>query len=455
MANKLFGTDGIRGKSNVYPITSEVVLKLAQAVAIKLRSGSHRNKVVIGKDTRLSGYMLEPALVSGFISMGIDVVLVGPMPTPAIAMLTTSLRADLGVMISASHNKYEDNGIKLFAADGYKLSDSVQEEIEELMSQDLTKYLVPSSELGRAKRLDDEHGRYIEYLKNTLPRGMKLDGLKVVVDCANGAAYKVAPMVLYELGAEVIVINANPNGSNINRNCGATFTGHLQDTVIRNNADIGIALDGDADRLIICDEQGRVVDGDQIMGMIARSWKETGQLKGDGIAATVMSNLGLETFLEDIGIKLHRTAVGDRYVLEHMRENDLNIGGEQSGHIIFKDYSTSGDGLMAALQVLKVIVETVGKQPVSEICNVFEAVPQTLRSIRYESIIHIDDNPFKREIAKADKALKGRGRVLVRKSGTEPVIRIMAEGHDKELVKTVVEGLCNFVELCDKNKVKK
>ncbi len=455
MAKKLFGTDGVRGKSNEYPITSDVMLKLAQAVAIKLRNGEHRNKVVIGKDTRLSGYMIEPALVSGFTSMGMDVILVGPMPTPAIAMLTTSLRADLGVMISASHNKYEDNGIKLFGADGFKLSDEMQTEIEELMEEDLTDYLISSSGLGSAKRLEDEHGRYVQHLKNTFPKGMRLEGLKVVVDCANGAAYKVAPMVLYELGAEVISINDNPNGSNINRNCGATHTENLQEAVIKHGADIGIALDGDADRLIVCDEQGHVIDGDQIMGLVARSWKESGQLKGDGIAATVMSNLGLETFLEEIGLKLHRTAVGDRYVLEHMREAGLNIGGEQSGHIIFSDYSTSGDGLMAALQVLKVVVDNAGEKPVSELCKVFAPVPQKLKSIRYRNRVQIDTKPFKQAIAKADKALDGKGRVLVRKSGTEPVIRIMAEGHNEKIVKTVVDDLCNFVELCDEQKVKK
>jgi phosphoglucosamine mutase len=443
MTRKLFGTDGIRGKANMAPITAETALQVAMATALLLRRGAHRHKVVIGKDTRLSGYMLEPALVAGFTSMGMDVVLVGPMPTPAVAMLTRSLRADLGVVISASHNGYQDNGIKLFGADGYKLSDDLESQIEQLMQQSMTHRLVPSAELGRASRLEDEKGRYIEYVKNTFPKGMRLEGLKIVVDCAHGAAYKVAPRILYELGAEVVSIGVAPDGTNINKNCGATFPSLLQETVVKEKADLGIALDGDADRLILCDEKGRIVDGDQIMALIARSWQKSGQLKGGGVVATVMSNLGFERFLKGIGLDLKRMPVGDRYVVDHMRSNNFNIGGEQSGHIILGDYSTTGDGLIAALQVLAVIRQA--DKPVSEVCTVFKPVPQLLMNVKYQSPALLESAAMQDAIHKAEARMGSNGRLLVRKSGTEPLIRIMAEGDDEKLVKSVVEDLCAFV----------
>jgi phosphoglucosamine mutase len=449
MTRKLFGTDGIRGKANVAPITAETALQVAMATAVQLRRGNHRHKVVIGKDTRLSGYMLEPALTAGFISMGMDVVLVGPLPTPAVAMLTRSLRADLGVMISASHNGYQDNGIKLFGADGFKLSDDVELQIERLMEKPLTKELAPSPELGRASRLDDASGRYIEYVKNTFPKGMRLEGLKIVVDCAHGAAYKVAPRIFYELGAEVVAIGVQPDGTNINAACGATAPALLQEAVVKHGADIGFALDGDADRLILCDEKGQVVDGDQIMALIARSWQQGGQLKGGGIVSTVMSNLGLERFLKTMALSLKRMPVGDRYVVDHMRTNNYNIGGEQSGHIILGDYSTTGDGLIAALQVLAVVVRQAGK-PVSEICRVFTPVPQLLRNVRYQNHVLLEGKPMCDAIQKAEAKMGENGRILVRKSGTEPLIRVMAEGDDEKLVKAVVQELCDFVELQDK-----
>jgi phosphoglucosamine mutase len=451
MTRKLFGTDGIRGKANVAPITAEVALQVAMATAIQLRRGDHRHKVVIGKDTRLSGYMLEPAMVAGFISMGMDVILVGPLPTPAIAMLTRSLRADLGVMLSASHNAYEDNGIKLFGADGYKLSDDVEAQIESLMHPSLKWELAPSSDMGRAQRLEDESGRYIEYVKNTFPQDLQLDGLKIVIDCAHGAAYKVAPKVLYELGAEVIAIGVQPNGTNINKECGATATQLMQETVIREKADIGIALDGDADRLILCDEKGRVVDGDQIMALIAKSWNDSGRLKGGGIVATVMSNLGLERFLKTQGLDLKRMPVGDRYVVDHMRGNHFNIGGEQSGHIILGDYSTTGDGLMAALQVLSVI--KTSHRPVSDICSMFKPVPQILKNIRYQSPAVLESIEMVNALSAAEEKMGTSGRILVRKSGTEPLIRVMAEGDDEIMVKAVVQELCDTVESLDKQAI--
>ncbi|MBI3441958.1 MAG: phosphoglucosamine mutase [Proteobacteria bacterium] len=446
MTRKLFGTDGIRGKANVAPITAETALQVAMATAVQLRRGNHRHKVLIGKDTRLSGYMLEPAMTSGFVSMGMDVVLVGPMPTPAVAMLTRSLRADLGVMISASHNGYQDNGIKLFGADGYKLSDDVELQIERLMDTPLTEELVPSQDMGRASRLDDEKGRYIEYVKNTFPKGMRLDGLKIVVDCAHGAAYKVAPRIFYELGAEVVAIGVQPDGTNINKDCGAMASQLLQDAVVKNRANIGFALDGDADRLVLCDEKGQVIDGDQIMALIARSWQQSGQLKGGGIVSTVMSNLGMERFLKGLNLDLKRMPVGDRYVVDHMRTNNYNVGGEQSGHIILGDYSTTGDGLIAALQILAVVISQ-NKKPVSEICRVFTPVPQLLKNVRYESAISLDSPPMLDALHKAEKKIGKEGRILIRQSGTEPLIRVMAEGDDENLVKTVVQELCDFVEL--------
>ena len=440
MTRKYFGTDGIRGRANSYPMTAEVALKLGMAAALQFRRGDHRHRVVIGKDTRLSGYMIEPALTSGFISMGMDVVLVGPMPTPAVAMLTRSLRADLGVMISASHNPYEDNGIKLFGPDGYKLSDAVEAEIEAKMDGDLAMQLEPASMLGRARRLDDARGRYTEYVKQTFPRGLRLDGLKVAIDCANGAAYKAAPEVLWELGAEIMPIGVTPDGTNINKECGSTHLDALQTHTVASGADIGLALDGDADRLIVCDENGRIIDGDQIMALIAEDWHLTGRLKGGGVVATVMSNLGLERFFNELGLSLKRARVGDRYVVEMMRAEAYNLGGEQSGHLIFDDYATTGDGLIAALQVLAVLVGS-GKKA-SEVCNKFEALPQILKNVRYSGGSPLETASVKSIIADAEQRLDGNGRLLIRKSGTEPLIRVMAEGEDLVVVEMIVDGIC-------------
>lgn len=447
MTRKLFGTDGIRGKANTDPITAATALNVAMATAIQLRRGTHRNKVVIGKDTRLSGYMLEPALAAGFTSMGMDVILLGPLPTPAVAMLTRSLRADLGVMISASHNPFEDNGIKLFGADGYKLSDDIEAAIEARMKLSMTSDLAASADLGRAKRLDDAIGRYIEHVKNTFPKGVNLEGLKIVVDCANGAAYKIAPQVLYELGAEVISIGVEPNGININKNCGATATAMLQESVVKHGADVGVALDGDADRLILVDEEGHVVDGDQIMALIATSMQQKRQLKSGGVVATVMSNLGLERYLKTLSLNLKRMPVGDRYVVDHMRANGYNIGGEQSGHLILGDHSTTGDGLVAALQVLAVLKEKGG--PISDIARVFKPVPQLLKNIRYQNKVSLDDVMIQNAIFAAEKQFNGEGRVLVRKSGTEPLIRVMAEGDDSALVQSVVTDICDAILAVD------
>ena len=366
---KYFGTDGIRGKANTHPMTAEVALKVAMAAGLMFRNGHHRSRVVIGKDTRLSGYMLENAMVAGFTSVGLEVFLLGPMPTPAVAMLTRSLRADLGVMISASHNPFADNGIKFFGPDGFKLSDEIELEIERLVDSDLTPRLASADQLGRAKRIDGVHDRYIEFAKRTLPRDMSLEGLRIVVDCANGAAYKVAPAVLWELGAEVISIGVNPDGYNINQDCGSTSTDALARKVHEVRADIGIALDGDADRVIIVDERGQVVDGDQLMATVAESWHAAGKLSGPGIVATVMSNLGLERFLGTRGLELARTKVGDRYVVEHMRAHGFNVGGEQSGHLVLSDFATTGDGLIAALQILACVREQ--DRPVSEVCAKF------------------------------------------------------------------------------------
>ncbi len=440
MTRKYFGTDGIRGLANAYPMTAEVALKLGMAAALQFRRGNHRHRVVIGKDTRLSGYMIEPALTSGFVSMGMDVVLVGPMPTPAVAMLTRSLRADLGVMISASHNPYEDNGIKLFGPDGYKLSDAVEAEIEAKMDGNLAAQLEPASMLGRARRLDDARGRYTEYVKQTFPRGMRLDGLKVAIDCANGAAYKSAPEVLWELGAEIVPIGVTPDGTNINKDCGSTQLDALQSQTVASGANIGLALDGDADRLIVCDENGRIIDGDQIMALIAEDWHFTGRLKGGGVVATVMSNLGLERFFNDLGLSLKRAKVGDRYVAEMMRAEAYNLGGEQSGHLIFDDYATTGDGLIAALQVLAVLVGS-GK-PASVLCNKFEALPQILKNVRYSGGSPLEAVSVKSIIIDAEQRLSGTGRLLIRKSGTEPLIRVMAEGEDLILVESIVDDIC-------------
>ncbi len=442
MASKrlLFGTDGIRGRANTAPMTAEVALSLGQAAGRHFTRGKHRHRVLIGKDTRLSGYMIEPALVAGFVGAGMDVVLLGPLPTPAIAMLTRSLRADLGVMISASHNPFEDNGIKLFGPDGFKLSDETEAEIEAMMDEPQGAHLADAGHLGRASRLNDAAGRYIEFAKGSFPRGKRLDGLRIVVDCANGAAYKVAPTVLWELGAEVISVGVTPNGTNINQGCGSTHPDFLSSEVQRHCADLGIALDGDADRLILCDERGSIVDGDQVLGLIARSWSAAGTLRGGGVVATVMSNLGLERWLTSVGLALHRTAVGDRYVVEKMRAEGFNVGGEQSGHMILTDYATTGDGLLAALQVLAVLVEE--GRPASEACRVFEKLPQLLKSVRFSGASPLEAPTVRAAIAQAEHELAASGRLLIRKSGTEPVVRVMAEGEDSALVRRIVDALC-------------
>ena len=437
---RLFGTDGIRGKANVDPMTAETALRLGQAAGLLFTRGTHRHQVIIGKDTRLSGYMIEPALVAGFVSAGMDVTLVGPMPTPAIAMLTRSLRADLGVVISASHNPFEDNGIKLFGPDGFKLSDATELEIEALMVADLSGRLAAPDALGRAGRLTDAYGRYVESAKATFPRHLQLDGVKVVVDCANGAAYRVAPMVLAELGAEVIALGVTPNGRNINAGCGSTEPDFLCAQVVAHGAQLGLALDGDADRLLLSDEKGRLVDGDQILGLIARSWHRAGRVRGGAVVATVMSNLGLERFLQGEGLDLTRTKVGDRYVAERMRANGCNLGGEQSGHMILSDYSTTGDGLLAALQVLAVLVEE--GHPASEACRLFEPLPQLLRNVRVNGGRPMQDPGVLDALRDAESSLNGQGRILLRPSGTEPVIRVMAEGKDQAVVTAAVERIC-------------
>ncbi len=437
---RLFGTDGIRGRANTDPMTAEMALRLGQAAGLRFKRGSHRHRVVIGKDTRLSGYMLEPALTAGFIGAGMDVTLVGPMPTPAVAMLTRSLRADLGVMISASHNPFEDNGIKLFGPDGFKLSDAEELEIEALMRSDLSAELAGSAVLGRAARLDDAHGRYVEAAKGTFPRGLRLDGLRIAIDCANGAAYRVAPDVLWELGATIIKLGVTPDGCNINQGCGSTVPEFLCSQVVEHGADLGIALDGDADRLLLSDERGELIDGDQILGLIAGCWSRTGRLRGGGVVATVMSNLGLERSLEAAGMRLHRTSVGDRHVAERMREQGINVGGEQSGHMILSDFATTGDGLVAALQVLAVIVEEA--RPVSEVCRVFTPLPQLLRSVRFAGVSPLRHATVSRAIAAAEQLLDGSGRLLIRESGTEPVVRVMAEAEDETLVHRIVDELC-------------
>jgi phosphoglucosamine mutase len=442
MGRKYFGTDGIRGRANA-KITAEVALKVGQAAGLAFQRGDHRHRVVIGKDTRLSSYMIEYALVAGFTSVGIDVLLLGPMPTPAVAMLTHSMRCDLGVMISASHNPYEDNGIKLFGPDGFKLSDDLEGRIEALMDGDVAPLLARSPDLGRAKRIEDVQARYIEYAKRTLSRDVSLEGLRVVIDCANGAAYKVAPEALWELGAEVIKIGVEPNGLNINFEVGSTAPEALARKVREMRADVGIALDGDADRLVIVDEKGHVVDGEQVMAVIAESWRDDGRLSKPGIVATVMSNLGLERYLDGLGLSLERTAVGDRYVIERMREKGYNVGGEQSGHVIFSDYATTGDGLVSALQVLAV-VQKRGK-PVSEVCHRFDPLPQVLRNVRFNGGKPLENPVVAKAIADATARLGNRGRLLVRPSGTEPVIRVMGEAEDRALVDSLVRDVCEAV----------
>lgn len=440
---KFFGTDGIRGQANKYPMTAEMALKVGMAAGLVFKNGGHRHRVVIGKDTRLSGYMLEYALVAGFTSVGMDVFLLGPMPTPAVAMLTRSLRTDLGVMISASHNPFQDNGIKFFGPDGFKLSDEIEKKIEDLAESDLTSRLAGTRDLGRAKRIDGSQQRYIEFAKRTLPREMSLEGLRVVIDCANGAAYKVAPEALWELGADVITMGVNPDGYNINQDCGSTSTDALSRKVHEVRADIGIALDGDADRVIIVDENGAVVDGDQLMAVVAQSWQASNRLSAQGIVATVMSNLGLERYLQQLGLGLARTRVGDRYVVEHMRANGYNVGGEQSGHIVLSDFATTGDGLIAALQVLACVKDQ--DRPVSEVCRRFEPVPQILKNVRYKGGTPLEQALVKSAIEDGEARLGTSGRLVIRASGTEPLIRVMAEGDDADLVKQVVNDIAGVV----------
>ena len=441
MARKYFGTDGIRGATNIPPMTAAMAMKVGMAAGAHFVRGDHKHRVVIGKDTRLSGYMLENAMVAGFTSVGMDVVLVGPMPTPAVAMLTRSMRADLGVMISASHNPFADNGIKLFGPDGYKLSDADEEAIEALIDGDVA--LAASGDIGRARRVEDARGRYIHFAKSTFPEDLRLDGLKVVVDCANGAAYQVAPSALWELGAEVVTIGVTPNGKNINDGVGSTAPDTLCETVVGTGAAIGIALDGDADRLIVVDETGRVIDGDQLMALIAGGWARQGRLQGGGLVATVMSNLGLERHLAAQGLDLIRTSVGDRYVLERMRGSGYNVGGEQSGHIILSDYATTGDGLVAALQVLAELVRAGA--PASEVLHRFDPLPQILKNVRFKGGKPLDNAEVKDVIAAAEAEINGSGRLVIRPSGTEPVIRVMAEGDDRGQVESVVDRICDAV----------
>jgi phosphoglucosamine mutase len=438
MARKYFGTDGIRGRANG-SITPDLALRVGQATGLVFQRGDHRHRVVIGKDTRLSGYMIETALVAGFTSVGMDVLLLGPMPTPAVAMLTRSMRADIGVMISASHNLYDDNGIKLFAPDGYKLSDDDEAEIERLIDSDLSKQLAKSAALGRAKRIDGVRDRYIEFAKRTLPKNLSLEGLRVVVDCANGAAYGVAPAALWELGAEVFSLGVEPDGFNINKDCGSTAPEALSRKVREMRADIGIALDGDADRVVIADERGHVIDGDQILAVIAESWKEDGRLSRPGIVATVMSNFGFERYLKSIGLDVVRTPVGDRYVLERMREGGFNVGGEPSGHIILSDYTTTGDGFVAALQVLAVVKKR--GELVSTVCHRYDPLPQVTKNVRYRNGKPHEHSKVRTAIADGEQRLNGHGRLIVRPSGTESVIRVTAEGEDRVLVEDVVDGI--------------
>ena len=438
MTRRYFGTDGIRGRANG-AITPELALKVGQAAGLVFHNGDHRHRVLIGKDTRLSGYMIENALTAGFTSVGMDVLLTGPMPTPGVAMLTRSMRADLGVMISASHNPFDDNGIKLFGPDGYKLSDEIERRIEELIDADLAKRLAKSASIGRARRIDGVQDRYVEFAKRTLPKALEFDGLRVVIDCAHGAAYKVAPLALWELGADVIAIGVEPDGFNINKECGSTAPELLARKVREMRADIGIALDGDADRVVIVDEKGRLVDGDQLLAVIAGSWNEDGRLNRPGVVATVMSNLGLERHLAGLGLGLVRTPVGDRYVLEHMREHGFNLGGEPSGHIIMADYVTTGDGFVAALQVLAVVKKQ--NRPVSEVCRRFEPLPQVLKNVRYRSGKPLEDASVRSAIELAETRLNGHGRLVIRPSGTEPVIRVMGEGDDKILIEELVDGI--------------
>ncbi|MGH1407144.1 MAG: phosphoglucosamine mutase [Rhodomicrobiaceae bacterium] len=444
MSKKLFGTDGVRGQANQYPMTSEIALKLGMAAGKMFTNGSHRHRVVIGKDTRLSGYMIESALISGFTSVGMDVFQLGPVPTPGVAMLTRSMRADLGVMISASHNSFADNGIKIFGPDGYKLCDAQEAEITEMIEGDISSLLAEPRQIGRAKRIESSRDRYIEAAKRSLPRNMRFENLRIVIDCAHGAAYKVAPLALWELGAEVITIGVEPNGTNINEGCGSTSPEALCEKVKEMRADIGIALDGDADRVVVVDEKGQLVDGDQLMAVIAKSWNDQGKLQAGGVVATVMSNLGFERFLENEKLKLIRTPVGDRYVVEHMRQHGFNVGGEQSGHIVLTDFSTTGDGLVSALQILAVVVSS-GK-PVSEVCSQFEPIPQLLQNVRFSSGTPLEEVSVIEAIKEGESRLGQKGRLVIRPSGTEPLIRVMAEGDDKGLVEDVVTDIVGVLK---------
>ncbi len=444
MNRKLFGTDGVRGLANTFPMTPEIAMKVGMAAGRIFTRGEHRHRVVIGKDTRLSGYMIESALVAGFTAVGMDVFLFGPLPTPAVAMMTRSLRADLGVMISASHNAYHDNGIKLFGPDGQKLSDEREQEIESLMAKGLEEGLAESGQIGRAKRVDDSQARYIEFAKRTFPRNAKLEGLRIVIDCANGAAYKVAPAVLWELGAEIVTLGVEPNGFNINLECGSTAPEAMCRKVREVRADFGIALDGDADRVVMADEHGRILDGDQILALIARSWSKNKILKGEGVVGTVMSNAGLDRYLKTLNLKLARASVGDRYVIEEMKKGGFNVGGEQSGHIILSDFATTGDGLISALQVLAVIAQE-GK-PASEAAHLFEPLPQVLKNVRFKKGSPLEDARVSARIKDCEAKLNGSGRILVRKSGTEPVIRVMAEGDDERLVRSIVHEIAQAIE---------
>jgi phosphoglucosamine mutase len=443
MTRKYFGTDGVRGLANAFPMTPEIAMKVGMAAGRLFTRGEHRHRVVIGKDTRLSGYMIEPALVAGFTAVGMDVFQFGPLPTPAVAMLVRSLRADLGVMISASHNPYHDNGIKLFGPDGNKLSDDTECEIEALMNNGLETDLAGPADLGRAKRVDDSQARYVEYAKRTFPKHLSLDGLRIVIDCANGAAYKVAPLVLWELGAEIFPIGVEPNGFNINLECGSTHPEAMAAKVREMRADFGIALDGDADRVVMADERGHIIDGDQVLALIAKSWSKRGVLKGGGVVGTVMSNMALERYLGGLGLTLGRAKVGDRYVIEMMRAGGFNVGGEQSGHIVLDDFSTTGDGLIAALQVLAVLAEN--DKRASEAVHLFEPLPQVLENVRFKNGAMPDEARVKTMAKPFEERLNGKGRVLVRKSGTEPVIRVMAEGEDEKTVRAVVRDLVSAI----------
>ncbi len=444
MTRKYFGTDGIRGRTNSAALTPEVAMKAGMAAGRVFTKGGHRHRVVIGKDTRLSGYMIESALVAGFTAVGMDVFQFGPLPTPAVAMLTRSLRADLGVMITASHNPFTDNGIKFFGPDGQKLSDEVELEIEALMDGGLADGLALGGAIGRAKRVDDSQARYIEFAKRTIPRNVRLDGLRIVIDCANGAAYKVAPAVLWELGADIVPLGVTPDGVNVNLDCGSTHPEALCAKVREVRADFGIALDGDADRVVMADEKGEIIDGDQILALIAKSWSKSGKLKGGGVVGTVMSNAGLDHYLQSLGLTLARSAVGDRYVLEQMLKGGFNVGGEQSGHIILSDISTTGDGLVAALQVLAVLAGE-GK-PASEAAHLFNPLPQILENVRFKKGTPLENAKVKSCIEAGNARLGSHGRILVRKSGTEPLIRVMAEGEDETLVRAVVRDIANAIE---------